>query len=241
MAYWHVVGASDPGPYTWNNTVAQAVIGWLGAYAEVDNANPADPSHPSWSTNGTTTHMTSPTIPRMSTVNANEMVMTAWRVSADATWTPPADMVEAIDMKNATNVVALGVDHAIQPQAGASGRKTAISSAAGNGSNVIFAMNPATAATTLGSTTVQVVTGGPALLSPQFATSSATFADGDRLVLDVTVPDDPANCGVAVTYDGTGAPSKLTVATIVPEGIAGLLLLAPALPFGARWWKRRRP
>jgi len=35
-------------------------------------------------------------------------------------------------------------------------------------------------------------------------------------------------------------PSKLTVATIVPEGIAGLLLLAPALPFGARWWKRRR-
>jgi len=143
-------------------------------------------------------------------------------------------------MKNPSNVIALGVDHAIQAQAGASGLKTAISSAAGNGVNMIFALNPASAATTLGSTTVQV-TGGPALFSPQFATSAATFADGDRLVLDVTVPDDPGNCGVSLTYDGTGAPSKLTVATIVPEGVAGLLLLAPALPIGLRWWKRRRP
>jgi hypothetical protein len=132
------------------------------------------------------------------------------------------------------------VDHAIQPQAGATSRKTAISSVAGASRNILFALDPASAATTLGSTTVQV-TGGPALVSAQFATSSTTFATGDRLVLDVTVPDDPANCGVAVTYDGTGAPSKLTVATIVPEGVAGLLLLAPALPLGARWWKRRRP
>jgi hypothetical protein len=149
-------------------------------------------------------------------------------------------MAEAIDMKNTTNVIALGVDHAIQSQAGASGLKTAISSAAGNGVNMIFALNPASPATTLGSTTVQV-TGGPGLFSPQFATSAAAFADGDRLVLDVTVPDDPANCGVSLTYDGTGAPSKLTVATSVPEGVAGLLLVAPALPVGLRWWKRRRP
>jgi hypothetical protein len=48
------------------------------------------------------------------------------------------------------------------------------------------------------------------------------------------------NCGVKVSYDSTATPSKLTVATIVPEGVAGLLLLAPALPIGARWWKRRR-
>jgi hypothetical protein len=150
-------------------------------------------------------------------------------------------MVEAIDIKNATNIIALGVDHAIQAQAGASGLKTAISSAAGNGVNIIFALNPALPATTLGTTTVQVTGSGPTLVSPQLATSAATFADGDRLVLDVTVPNDPANCGVSLTYDGTGAPSKLTVAVDVPESVAGLLLLAPALPVGLRRWKRRRP
>jgi hypothetical protein len=55
------------------------------------------------------------------------------------------------------------------------------------------------------------------------------------------VPNDAANCGVRLSYDEASKPSKLTVATIVPEGVLGLLLLAPALPFVARWWKRRRP
>jgi len=49
------------------------------------------------------------------------------------------------------------------------------------------------------------------------------------------------DCNGALSYDGVSQASKLTVATIVPEGVARLLLLAPALPFGARWWKRRRP
>ena len=240
VSFYHVVGASDPGPWTWtNNTSQSGIVAWLGAYAEVDNTTPKDPTVRTASTTATTTHTTN-VFAAMSTVNPNEMVITAWTLFANGTWTPPMGMVEAIDMKDPTNIIALGVDHAIQPQAGAVSRKTAISSTAGASRNVLFALNPATAATALGSTTVQV-TGGPALVSPQFATSSTTFATGDRLVLDVTVPDDPANCGVAVTYDGTGAPSKLTVATIVPEGIAGLLLLAPALPLGARWWKRRRP
>ena len=60
-------------------------------------------------------------------------------------------------------------------------------------------------------------------------------------MLEVSVPNDPADCGVRLSYDEAATPSKLTVATIVPEGVAGLLLLAPVLPFGARWWKRRRP
>ena len=32
-----------------------------------------------------------------------------------------------------------------------------------------------------------------------------------------------------------------TVATIVPEGVLGLLLLAPALPFAARWLRALDP
>jgi hypothetical protein len=91
------------------------------------------------------------------------------------------------------------------------------------------------AATTLGSV------GSPTLSSISIPTSATTFATGERLVLDVSVPNDAANCGVRLSYDEATVPSKLTVATIVPEGVLGLLLLAPALPFGARWWKRRRP
>jgi hypothetical protein len=47
------------------------------------------------------------------------------------------------------------------------------------------------------------------------------------------------NAGIQATM--LANPSKITTATIVPEGVAGLLLLAPMLPFAARWWKRRRP
>jgi len=71
--------------------------------------------------------------------------------------------------------------------------------------------------------------------------AATDFSGGDHLILDISVPDDPNNCpAVRVSYDSTGQPSKLTLATSVSEGVLGLLLLAPALPLGARWWKRRR-
>jgi hypothetical protein len=91
------------------------------------------------------------------------------------------------------------------------------------------------ATTTLGSIS------SPTLQSISIPTSAATFATGERLVLEVSVPNDAADCGVRLSYDEAGTASKLTVATIVPEGVLGLLLLAPALPIGLRWWKRRRP
>jgi hypothetical protein len=95
---------------------------------------------------------------------------------------------------------------------------------------------------TLGSATTTLGSiASPTLRSVSISTSAATFATGDRLVLEVSVPNDAADCGVRLSFDAVQSASKLTVATIVPEGIVGLLLLAPALPLGARWWKRRRP
>ena len=72
-------------------------------------------------------------------------------------------------------------------------------------------------------------------------TITSTFDANDRLQLDVVTPNDATNCATALYYDSSATPSMLTVTTVVPEGIVGLLLLAPALPFAARWWKRRRP
>ena len=163
-----------------------------------------------------------------------------------AAWTAPADMLEVADFKDsAAPFVTLGINHSLQGQATTSIVKTATSSVSGSGTNLIFALNPLSSNTTsLGSTTVSISSpSGPTLVSTgAFALASTTFAAGDHLILDISVPDDPNNCpAVAVSYDSTGQPSKLTIATIVPEGVLGLLLLAPALPLGARWWKRRRP
>jgi len=156
-------------------------------------------------------------------------------------------MLELADFKNATGtIVTVGINHALQSQAGLPIVETATSSVSGSGTNLIFALNPLSSNTTsLGSTTVSVSSpSGPTLVSTgAFALASTNFAAGDHLILDISVPDDPNNCpAVRVSYDSTGQPSKLTIAaTIVPEGVLGLLLLAPVLPLAARWWKRRRP
>jgi hypothetical protein len=75
-----------------------------------------------------------------------------------------------------------------------------------------------------------------------WATSAATFADGDRLYFMLHWTGTGSNCNSSGTqYTTLAQPAYFTTATIVPETIVGLLLLAPALPFAARWWKRRRP
>jgi len=61
-AGWHVVGASDPGPYTFSFVSPQSMIGWIGSYVGVDTASPADPTHPKASTSGTS-HSTNTNAP----------------------------------------------------------------------------------------------------------------------------------------------------------------------------------
>jgi hypothetical protein len=75
-----------------------------------------------------------------------------------------------------------------------------------------------------------------------WATAGATFADGDRLYFLMTFTGSGSNCNsTAVVYTTLAQPAYYTLATIVPENVLGLLLIAPALPLAARWWKRRRP
>ena len=68
------------------------------------------------------------------------------------------------------------------------------------------------------------------------------FADGDMLQFLFRFQSSGSNCSNSVAWSTTLAqPSQITVATIVPEGIAALLPLALAVPLAARWWKRRQP
>jgi hypothetical protein len=75
-----------------------------------------------------------------------------------------------------------------------------------------------------------------------WATSGATFADGDRLYFLMTFTGSGSNCNnTTLIYTTLANPTYFTVATIVPENVVALLPLAIALPIAARWWKRRRP
>jgi len=71
------------------------------------------------------------------------------------------------------------------------------------------------------------------------STNAVTFATGDRLVLDIQWP--ASNCAnTTLSYDSTSTPSQVTVATIVPEALGGLLLAAPGVPLLIAWRRRRR-
>ncbi len=92
-------------------------------------------------------------------------------------------------------------------------------------------------ATVLGTGSVAVPrkTTSPLLLTTSFPTSTYDFANAERLVLDVESPG-----AVVVHWDGDYNDSRLVTATIVPEGVLGLLLLAPFIPLFMILLKRSR-
>ena len=237
--YTHVVGPGEPANYTWTINLAGQLLGDITAYSGVDTVTPVDVSAAATGFQN---------MPTMTTTGPNELLVAFWGGSntvSPANWTPAPAMLERSDL--VTSVASapwLGVSHQEQvwPTAGATGARTTNSVPTVNGPvGQWLALRPA-ADSVLGSGSVSITSPtGPTLRSLSFATPAVTFATGERLQVSVTAPDDQVNCGVSVSYDGASEPSKLTVATIVPEGILGLLLLAPALPIGLRWWKRRRP
>ncbi|HEY3218638.1 MAG TPA: response regulator [Candidatus Limnocylindria bacterium] len=233
-----IASASEPATYTFTFSASVPAAGWLGSYIGVDPTTPFD-AGTNAGQNGTT-HTTG----NFSTTSANDLIVAGFSLAAVSTFSTPTGMTpEATVSTGGSPAVSLAVFDTIQSSAGAVSQKTSTSSASAQGANTIMAFRPIASNTvTLGTANTTVgALASPTLQSISIPTSAATFATGDRLVLDVSVPNDGANCGVRLSYDEATTPSKLTVATIVPEGVAGLLLLAPALPFAARWWKRRQP
>jgi hypothetical protein len=236
--YRRIASASEPATYTWTFSATVPIAAWVGSYLGVDTATPFD-SGISAGQNGTT-HTTG----NFSTTSANDLIVVGYSLAAISTFSTPTGLAAGGTVSTSgTPAVSLAVFDTIQSNAGAVSQKTSTSSVSAQGANSIMAFRPIASNTvTLGTATTSLGSiASPTLRSVSISTSAATFATGDRLVLEVSVPNDATNCGVRLSYDEATMPSKLTVATIVPEGVAGLLLLAPALPFAARWWKRRRP
>jgi hypothetical protein len=238
QTYRRIASASEPATYTWTFDASVAIAGWMGSYIGVDTTTPSD-FGASNSQNGTT-HTTG----SFSTSSANDLLVAAYSLAAISTFSTPGGLAPQGTLSaGGSPAVSLAVFDTIQGNAGTVPQMTTTTSASAQGTNRIHAFRPiasntvtlGTANTTLGSIA------SPTLRSVSIPTSAATFATGERLVLEVSVPNDKANCGVRLSYDEAATPSKLTVAAEVPEGVAGLLLLAPALPVGLRWWKRRQP
>jgi len=241
-SYYLVAPASPPASYTWTiGTSATVGVGTISSYRYVDPANPVETYFSSSPPSGTQ-HATGAGGAGFS----NELIYAVFAVApttSTATWTEPAGMTERVDTAISASPAFFSIETAdlIRPQTGSFGPYTATSSVAGVGLTKVIQLIPA-APTSLGSATAAIVSpSGPTLVSTAISTSVWTFLDGDQLAVDVIAPNDSANCGARLSYDSTATPSKITVATTVPERLLGLLLLAPALPLGLRWWKRRRP
>jgi len=238
---YHVVQNGDPSSYafSWTGSTNRYGVGGITAYRNVDNDNPVHVQGTWGSGNASPTSFPAPSV---TTTVANEMIVTAYGVAANNPgWTPPTGMTERLDLVNGTGTTFVSVeqDDVLQTASGATGTLTATSSVGGGGGAITVALRPGKL---LGSGTDQIT--GPTaatLASSMLTTSAVTFAAGDQLELEVLAPNDSANGAPWLSYAGESQPSKLTMATVVPEGVVGLLLLAPALPFGARWWKRRHP
>jgi hypothetical protein len=236
--YYRFAGASEPANYTINFSAANTIAAWEGSYIGVDTTTPLDVQS-GWNSSGTT-HTTQP----ITTTVFGDMVVVGYALAANGTFTTPTGMTaEGNPIAGTSTFESLAVFDTVAGGAGLIAGKTSTSSVSGQDVNNIWSFKPIAANTvTLGSTTTVLGSiASPTLTSISFATSAATFATGDRLVFELSVPNDAANCGVRLSYDEATKASKLTVATIVPEGLLGLLLIAPVLPFAARWWKRRRP
>ena len=236
--YWRVAASGDPASFawTWAGGTSRYAAGGITAYVDVDNDNPVDGHAPAGVSN--TTSFPAPTV---TTTFANDMIVTAHAVNANnSNWTPPAGMTERLDLVAGTgSFVSIEQNDVLQAVPGATGAKTATSSVSGGGGGITLALKPGR---TLGTGTVDVTSPtGAVLSSATFATTAVTFATGDRLELDVVTPNDSTSCQVHISYDSTTTESKLTLATAVPDGVAGWLLLAPALPLAIRRCHGRRP
>jgi hypothetical protein len=235
VAVFVKAASGEPASYTWGTSGASNLAAGISAYIGVDNVTPVDADN-----GGTLGNFTSVT----TVTPATMLVVSSFKANGAVaiTWTPPAGMTERVDRVNAAaTFTSVEQADALWAPAAASGNRIAVPSDSTQPvAAATVALRPAAAL--IGSATVAVTSpAAVTLFTSSFATSAVTFATGDFLQLDVYAPNDSINCGSSLSYDATGTPSKLTLATNVPEGVAGLLLLAPALPIGLRWWKRRRP
>ena len=117
--YYKVAGASEPSA-TWALSSSVANGGGIARYSGVNNASPLDAAP---ATGTSATEVTAATVPSLTTVNPNTMLVGCVGINSSpltVTIASPSGMSEAWDIGGKRNEV----DDALQPTAGPSGAKT---------------------------------------------------------------------------------------------------------------------
>ena len=231
---------SDPASWTW--TIGQNAAGAISVYRNVDPTTPVDVQ------NGQTTSAAAQTTPVIIATQPDELFVASLGIASTTSigatnWAAaPAGMTERADVANtATNWVAIEQSDQLQTGAGKNSESnTATTGTSGVAHVLALKGKPAT---TIGSMSRAVASprSAPTLFTDSINVGSTeTFNANDRLEFDVVTPNDATNCGTAIYFDSSATLSRLTISTIVPERVAGLMLVAPLLPLAMEWWRRRR-
>jgi cellulose synthase/poly-beta-1,6-N-acetylglucosamine synthase-like glycosyltransferase/DNA-binding NarL/FixJ family response regulator len=240
--YWKVATGSEPASYSWTLPSVFEAAGGIQAFSGVNTTTPIDiergQGHPSGFSFAT---------PNVTTALPNDLIVGSFSVGVAAFIDSPGDMTEAFDQPSATPPNTWGQSTAsawkVLAAAGATGAETAtiVTNPAQGSAHILALASSSVVTLATGTATISATGSVTAVTTDLTIGSEVTFATGDRVVLKVKAPNDSANCDVQLDYDGASVSSRLVTTTIVPEGVVGLLLLAPALPLAMRWWKRRRP
>jgi MSHA biogenesis protein MshQ len=131
--YSKLAGGSEPASYDW--TISAGHAGAAGGIQAFSGADLAIEVENGQNTGASTSHAT----PSVTTGLANTMLVTSHGVGAASnSWTPPSGMTEGVEAQGGTQ--GLVMSYALQPGAGASGAKSATSSASGSGNAHILAV-----------------------------------------------------------------------------------------------------
>jgi len=128
--YYRVADGSEPGSTTWTLSGAGfgGGAGGMARFSGVDIASPIDAEAGS-ATNSTLTH----TAPTVTTTGVDHLLVTLHSYASSSTWTPPAGMTEVVDVASLAPPnpagIALAMNTELRPNAGATGARTATSTA----------------------------------------------------------------------------------------------------------------
>jgi len=130
VTYSRVAGGSEPATYTWTLSSAGFVgaAGGIASFTGVDSVAPVDAE-----AGNATPSDRDHTAPGVTTTLADGMLVTVHELASSATWTPPGGMTEMADAASETptaaNGIAIEMNYELRPTVGATGTRTAQSSA----------------------------------------------------------------------------------------------------------------
>jgi hypothetical protein len=249
LLLYRKTAAGEPASYAFTlGASPTGAAGGMVSFSGVDTVSPVDVNNGA-ATASAVTHTT----PSSTTGVIDTMLLATFATATSAGFSEGTGMGEAIDIASEVMPNTAGIDVAsyykLQP-AVATLTKTGTSDyQLDTGVAHLLSLRPSLVGTTttLGSQTGTFSSSTPTLTQIVINPSSGVaFEAGDRLELDVTIPSS-ATCNARIHFDGASQQSKLTTATIVPEAVLGLLLLAPGLPIAIRrrWirlpWLERKP